>query len=100
VAKLAGGVAVINVGADRAPLKEKKAHVEDALHDPCGREEASSLAAVVASSRPEGVDKLELTGDELIVRTSFAARLTAPAHARRKRRWRTLRSRHEVKSRR
>ena len=69
LAKLAGGVAVINVGAaTETEMKEKKARVEDALH--------ATRAAVEEGIVPGGgvaliraipaVDKLELTGDEMI----------------------------------
>jgi len=69
LAKLAGGVAVINVGAaTETEMKEKKARVEDALH--------ATRAAVEEGIVPGGgvalircipaLDKLELTGDELI----------------------------------
>jgi len=69
LAKLAGGVAVINVGAaTETEMKEKKARVEDALH--------ATRAAVEEGIVPGGgvaliraipaVDKLELMGDELI----------------------------------
>src|SRR5205809_262233 len=69
LAKLAGGVAVINVGAaTETEMKEKKARVEDALH--------ATRAAVEEGIVPGGgvalircipaVDKLKLEGDELI----------------------------------
>jgi chaperonin GroEL len=69
LAKLAGGVAVINVGAaTETEMKEKKARVEDALH--------ATRAAVEEGIVPGGgvaplrcvpaIEKLELTGDELI----------------------------------
>jgi chaperonin GroEL len=69
LAKLAGGVAVINVGAaTETEMKEKKARVEDALH--------ATRAAVEEGIVPGGgvallrcspaVDKLALVGDELI----------------------------------
>ncbi|MBM3320852.1 MAG: chaperonin GroEL [Candidatus Eisenbacteria bacterium] len=69
LAKLAGGVAVINVGAaTETEMKEKKARVEDALH--------ATRAAVEEGIVPGGgvsylrtipaVKKLELTGDEKI----------------------------------
>ena len=69
LAKLAGGVAVINVGAaTETEMKEKKARVEDALH--------ATRAAVEEGIVPGGgvalirsipaIDKLELTGDEQI----------------------------------
>ncbi len=67
LAKLVGGVAVINVGAaTETELKEKKARVEDALH--------ATRAAVAEGIVPGGgvallravkaLDKLKLTGDE------------------------------------
>jgi chaperonin GroEL len=69
LAKLVGGVAVINVGAaTEVELKEKKARVEDALH--------ATRAAVAEGIVPGGgvsllravksLDKLKLTGDEQI----------------------------------
>jgi len=68
-AKLAGGVAVINVGAaTETEMKEKKARVEDALH--------ATRAAVEEGIVPGGglaliraqkaLDHVVLTGDELI----------------------------------
>jgi chaperonin GroEL len=69
LAKLAGGVAVINVGAaTEAEMKEKKARVEDALH--------ATRAAVEEGIVPGGgvallrtakvIDELQLEGDEKI----------------------------------
>jgi chaperonin GroEL len=69
LAKLAGGVAVINVGAaTETEMKEKKARVEDALH--------ATRAAVEEGIVPGGgvaylrtinaLKKLEITGDEKI----------------------------------
>jgi len=69
LAKLAGGVAVINVGAaTESEMKEKKARVEDALH--------ATRAAVEEGIVPGGgvaliramtvLDKLEVTGEEKI----------------------------------
>ena len=69
LAKLAGGVAVINVGAaTETEMKEKKARVEDALH--------ATRAAVEEGIIPGGgvallrsvseIDKLKLDGDEAI----------------------------------
>ncbi len=69
LAKLAGGVAVINVGAaTETEMKEKKARVEDALH--------ATRAAVEEGIVPGGgvallrcvpaVEKLALEGDELV----------------------------------
>ena len=69
LAKLAGGVAVLNVGAaTEVEMKEKKARVEDALH--------ATRAAVEEGIIPGGgvayirtlplLDKLEVEGDEVI----------------------------------
>lgn len=69
LAKLAGGVAVINVGAaTETEMKEKKARVEDALH--------ATRAAVEEGIVPGGgvaflrcilvLEKLKLTGDEAV----------------------------------
>ena len=69
LAKLAGGVAVINVGAaTETALKEKKARVEDALHATrAAVEEGIVPGGGVALIRAQKVlDKLQLTGDELI----------------------------------
>lgn len=87
LAKLVGGVAVINVGAaTEAEMKEKKARVEDALH--------ATRAAVVEGIVPGGgvallravksLDSLKLTGDEKIgveiVRLAAFAPATAIAN--------------------
>lgn len=69
LAKLAGGVAVINVGAaTETEMKERKARVEDALH--------ATRAAVEEGIVPGGgvallrcidsLDKLKLSGDEAV----------------------------------
>ncbi len=69
MAKLSGGVAVINIGAaTETEMKEKKARVEDALH--------ATRAAVAEGIVPGGgvallrcvktLDKLNLEGDELV----------------------------------
>jgi chaperonin GroEL len=69
LAKLAGGVAVINVGAaTETEMKERKARVEDALH--------ATRAAVEEGIVPGGgvalvrcmkvLDKFDATGDELV----------------------------------
>ena len=69
LAKLAGGVAVINVGAaTETEMKEKKARVEDALHATRAAVEegivpGGGVALLRASS---ALDKLKLTGDEKI----------------------------------
>jgi len=67
LAKLAGGVAVIKVGAATEPeMKEKKARVEDALHATRAAVEEGFLAGGgVALLRCIGkLDKLELDGDQ------------------------------------
>jgi chaperonin GroEL len=70
LAKLAGGVAVINVGAaTETALKEKKARVEDALHATrAAVEEGIVPGGGVALIRAQkALDKLTgVTGDELI----------------------------------
>ncbi|HEX7077942.1 MAG TPA: chaperonin GroEL [Candidatus Eisenbacteria bacterium] len=81
LAKLAGGVAVINVGAaTETEMKEKKARVEDALH--------ATRAAVEEGIVPGGgvalircipaIDKLALTGDELIGATIVKRAMEEP----------------------
>ncbi len=69
LAKLAGGVAVINVGAaTETEMKEKKARVEDALHATrAAVEEGIVPGGGVALIRAQKVlDTLTLTGDEEI----------------------------------
>jgi chaperonin GroEL len=71
LAKLAGGVAVVNVGAaTETEMKEKKARVEDALHATrAAVEEGVVMGGGVAYLRSiPALDKLaaELTGDELV----------------------------------
>ncbi|MDO8525261.1 MAG: chaperonin GroEL, partial [Candidatus Omnitrophota bacterium] len=69
LAKLAGGVAVINVGAaTETEMKEKKARVEDALHATrAAVEEGIVPGGGVALLRCiEGLSKLKLSGDEQI----------------------------------
>ncbi|MDP2990237.1 MAG: chaperonin GroEL [Kiritimatiellota bacterium] len=69
LAKLAGGVAVINVGAaTETEMKEKKARVEDALHATrAAVEEGVVAGGGVALLRCQSVlDKLEAKGDESI----------------------------------
>ena len=69
LAKLAGGVAVINVGAaTETEMKEKKARVEDALHATrAAVEEGIVAGGGVAFIRTQKVlDNLALTGDEEI----------------------------------
>jgi chaperonin GroEL len=69
LAKLAGGVAVINVGAaTEIEMKEKKARVEDALHATrAAVEEGIVPGGGVALLRcQEAADKLNLQGDEAV----------------------------------
>src|SRR6187431_2754005 len=69
LAKLAGGVAVVNVGAaTETEMKEKKARVEDALHATrAAVEEGIVPGGGVALIRGQkAIDKLVLTGDEAI----------------------------------
>ncbi len=69
LAKLAGGVAVINVGAaTETEMKEKKARVEDALHATrAAVEEGVVAGGGVALLRAQpALDKLQITGDEAI----------------------------------
>jgi chaperonin GroEL len=69
LAKLAGGVAVINVGAaTETEMKEKKARVEDALHATrAAVEEGIVPGGGVALVRAQkALDSLALEGDELI----------------------------------
>ena len=69
LAKLAGGVAVINVGAaTEIEMKEKKARVEDALHATrAAVEEGIVPGGGVALLRCQSAaDKLKLDGDEAI----------------------------------
>jgi chaperonin GroEL len=69
LAKLAGGVAVINVGAaTETALKEKKARVEDALHATrAAVEEGIVPGGGVALIRAQkALDKVDAKGDELI----------------------------------
>jgi chaperonin GroEL len=69
LAKLSGGVAVINVGAaTETEMKEKKARVEDALHATrAATQEGIVPGGGVAFLRAlPGLDKLKLEGDEKI----------------------------------
>ena len=69
LAKLAGGVAVINVGATTEPeMKEKKARVEDALHATRAAVEEGIVAGggVALLRTVKAIDSLTLEGDEAI----------------------------------
>ncbi|MDI6704094.1 MAG: chaperonin GroEL [bacterium] len=69
LAKLAGGVAVLNIGAaTETEMKEKKARVEDALHATRAAVEEGIVpgGGVVLLRAQEAVDKLKLEGDEMV----------------------------------
>ncbi len=69
LAKLAGGVAVINVGAaTETEMKEKKARVEDALHATRAAVEEGIVAGggVALLRTAKAIDNLQLEGDEKI----------------------------------
>ena len=69
LAKLAGGVAVIKVGAaTETEMKEKKARVEDALHATRAAVEEGIVAGggVALLRAAKALDKLEVPGDEQI----------------------------------
>jgi chaperonin GroEL len=80
LAKLAGGVAKINVGAaTESEMKEKKARVEDALHATRAAVEEGILpgggvALLRASSqvKPKGLSDDEVVGFNIVVRASRA----------------------------
>lgn len=69
LAKLAGGVAVINVGAaTEVEMKEKKARVEDALHATRAAVEEGIVAGggVALLRAIRALDKLKLAGNETV----------------------------------
>ncbi len=81
LAKLAGGVAVINVGAaTETEMKEKKARVEDALHATrAAVEEGIVPGGGVALIRAQkALDKLSLEGDEKIGAAIVSRAIEAP----------------------
>ncbi len=81
LAKLAGGVAVINVGAaTETEMKEKKARVEDALHATrAAVEEGIVPGGGVALIRAQAaVGDLKLTGDEKTGAEIIARAIEAP----------------------
>ncbi|MCK4859369.1 MAG: chaperonin GroEL [Candidatus Omnitrophica bacterium] len=81
LAKLAGGVAVINVGAStETEMKEKKARVEDALHATrAAVEEGIVPGGGVALLRASRVlDDLKLRGDEKVGRKIIKRALEEP----------------------
>ena len=69
LAKLAGGIAVINVGAaTEAEMKEKKARVEDALHATRAAVEEGIVpgGGVALLRTAKAIESLKLEGDEAI----------------------------------
>src|SRR5437016_1535453 len=81
LAKLAGGVAVINVGAaTETEMKEKKARVEDALHATrAAVEEGIVPGGGVALIRAQkALDKMVLEGDEAIGLAIIRRAIEAP----------------------
>ena len=81
LAKLAGGVAVINVGAStEVEMKEKKARVEDALHATrAAVEEGIVPGGGVALLRvADAIDKISLEGDEAIGATIVRRAIESP----------------------
>ena len=81
LAKLAGGVAVINVGAaTEAEMKEKKARVDDALHATRAAVEEGVVAGggVALLRCQKALDALEAVGDEAIGVDIIRRSLEAP----------------------
>jgi chaperonin GroEL len=81
LAKLAGGVAVINVGAaTEAEMKEKKARVEDALHATRAAVEEGIVAGggVALLRTGKAIDNLKLEGDEAIGATIVRRAIESP----------------------
>ncbi len=81
LAKLAGGVAVINVGAaTETEMKEKKARVEDALNATRAAVEEGIVpgGGVVLLRAQEALGKLELDGDEKIGKLILTRALEEP----------------------
>ena len=81
LAKLAGGVAQINVGAaTESEMKEKKARVEDAMHACRAAVEEGILAGggVAVLRARKAVDALELKGDERIGADIVCRAVVAP----------------------
>lgn len=82
LAKLVGGVAVINIGAaTETEMKEKKARIEDALH----ATRAAVAEGIVAGGgvallrAVKSLDKLKLNGDEAIGAAIIREAVFAPA---------------------
>jgi chaperonin GroEL len=82
LAKLAGGVAVIKVGAaTEVELNERKHRIEDAVRNAKAAIEEGLLpggGVALANAAATAFDKLDLTGDEATGATIVRAALTAP----------------------
>ncbi|MEZ5978636.1 MAG: chaperonin GroEL [Planctomycetota bacterium] len=81
LAKLAGGVAQINVGAaTESEMKEKKARVEDALHATRAAVESGIVpgGGIALLSAQAVLDKLKLDGDERVGAQIVRRALEAP----------------------
>jgi chaperonin GroEL len=89
LAKLAGGVAKVNVGAaTESEMKEKKARVEDALHATRAAVEEGilpgggvALLRASASCKPEGLEHDESVGYNIIIRACRAPLTMIAANA-------------------
>jgi chaperonin GroEL len=84
LAKLAGGVAVIKVGAaTEIEMKEKKARVEDALHATRAAVEEGIVpgGGVALLRAAKSLDKIEVTGDEKIGVEVVRRSLSYPARS-------------------
>ncbi len=82
LAKIAGGVAVIRVGAaTEAEMKEKKARVEDALHATRAAVEEGIVpgGGVALIRAAKAIDELQLEGDEKIGAAIVKKALDEPA---------------------
>ncbi len=81
LAKLAGGVAVLNVGAStEVEMKEKKARVEDALHATRAAVEEGIVAGggVALLRCAKAIDAVKLEGDEAIGATIVRRAIESP----------------------
>ena len=89
LAKLAGGVAKVNVGAaTESEMKEKKARVEDALHATRAAVEEGilpgggvALLRATASLKPEGLTHDQGVGYQIVVRACRAPLTTIASNA-------------------
>ena len=80
LAKLAGGVAVIEVGAaTEVELKEKKHRIEDAVSATRGRGGHRARGGVTLIRSESALDKLDLEGDEATGATIVRDALAEPA---------------------